>query len=78
MGGSSIEGEDKEDTENLGNRENQWFANKVHLKCINNKCPFLILKEEVPREVMIGEQYLYAYQTKLFINIPNIIIWNSR
>lgn len=38
--GSNIEGEDKEDTENLGNRENQWFANKAHLKCVNNKCSF--------------------------------------
>lgn len=38
--GSTIEGEDKEDTENLDNRENHWFLNKVHLKCSNNKCSF--------------------------------------
>lgn len=37
---SRIEGEDKVDTENLNNRENQWFANKVHLICSNNKCSF--------------------------------------
>ncbi len=38
--GSSIEGEDKEDSENLSNRENHWYSNKVHLKCSNNKCSF--------------------------------------
>lgn len=38
--GSSIEGEDKEDTENLNNRDNHWFSNKVHLKCSDNKCSF--------------------------------------
>ncbi|NWL03600.1 helicase [Flavobacterium collinsii] len=38
--GSNIQGEDKEDTENLNNRENHWFSNKVHLKCSNNKCSF--------------------------------------
>lgn len=38
--GSTIEGEDKEDTENLTNRENHWFSSKVHLKCTNNKCSF--------------------------------------
>ncbi|HML66462.1 MAG TPA: helicase-related protein [Dysgonomonas sp.] len=38
--GNNIEGEEKVDTENLSNRENQWFANKVYLKCSNNKCSF--------------------------------------
>lgn len=38
--GSTIEGEDKPDTENLNNRENHWFSNKVHLKCSENKCSF--------------------------------------
>lgn len=38
--GSNIEGEDKVDNENLNNRVNQWFVNKVHLKCSNNKCSF--------------------------------------
>lgn len=38
--GSDIEGEDKQDTENLTNRDNYYFANKVHLKCSNNKCSF--------------------------------------
>lgn len=38
--GSGIEGEDKEDSENLSNRNNHWFSNKVHLKCSNNKCSF--------------------------------------
>ena len=38
--GSNIEGEDKEDTENLNHRENHWYIKKVHLKCLNNKCSF--------------------------------------
>jgi len=38
--GSKIEGEDKVDKEKLNNRENQWYSNKVHLKCSNNKCSF--------------------------------------
>lgn len=38
--GSNIEGEDKEDTENLNNRENHWYSKRVHLKCSNNKCSF--------------------------------------
>lgn len=38
--GSNIEGEDKEDTENLNNRENQWYSKRVHLKCSNDKCSF--------------------------------------
>lgn len=38
--GANIEGEDKEDTENLTNRENHWFVSKVHLKCSNDKCSF--------------------------------------
>lgn len=38
--GSIIEGEDKEDKENLNNRDNHWFSNKVHLKCSDNKCSF--------------------------------------
>lgn len=38
--GSDIEGEDKEDTENLNNRENHWYSKRVHLKCTNNKCSF--------------------------------------
>jgi len=38
--GSNIEGEDKEDTERLNNRENHWFSNRVHLKCTNNNCSF--------------------------------------
>lgn len=45
--GSNIEGEDKMDTENLNNRENQWFANKVHLICSNNKCSFSYPKRRV-------------------------------
>jgi len=38
--GSNIEGEDKEDTENLNNRENHWYSKRVHLKCSNDKCSF--------------------------------------
>jgi hypothetical protein len=45
--GSRIEGEDKRDTEDLNNRENQWFANKVHLKCSNGKCSFSYPKRRV-------------------------------
>lgn len=38
--GSKIEGEDKEDIEILNSRDNQWYLNKLHLKCSNNKCSF--------------------------------------
>lgn len=49
--GSNIEGEDKEDSENLTNRENQWFANKVHLKCVNNKCSFSYPKRRITTRI---------------------------
>ena len=38
--GGNIEGEDKEDSENLNNRKNQWYSKRVHLKCSNDKCSF--------------------------------------
>ena len=45
--GSDIVGEDKKDSEEFKYRENQWFNNKVHLKCCNDNCSFSYPKRRI-------------------------------
>lgn len=71
--GSNIEGEDKMDNENLENRENQWFANKVHLICSNNKCSFSYPKrrararqhDQGPLPVCLSDEIIYQHPPTL-------------
>jgi hypothetical protein len=71
--GSEIIGEDKEDTENLQYRDNQWFLNKVHLKCSNNKCSFsypnrrasVRKNDQGPIPVSLSDEIIYKHPPTL-------------
>ena len=71
--GSNIEGEDKEDTEILNNRENQWYSNKVHLKCSNPKCSFSYPKrrarvrqnDQGPIPISLSDEIIYQHPPTL-------------